>query len=1089
MNTPMRQKSNISSLIRHCLLVLLLCLAAEVYPQQNHIRTFVPRVEVSPTSGATAANSMVTTVYYDVAGRELQSVHHGVTPEGKDLVSHIVYDSLGHKSQEWSLLPLGTQGGGYVPLNAFTGSTYSGAYHIDFSYEPMTCGRVIAETGKTTPGKSVTYEYGYNRTVDELALTHYSVSAATTICNNGTYKHNSLSYTRQTDEDGSEIIVFKDNKDRTVLERRKGVYADRFLDTYYIYDIQDNLTCVLPPPAVDATAIEGTYKLSDTEELEQYAYFYGYDHRGHCISHKKPGTGWYYTIYDADSRPVLTATPEQCIRNEWNFIKYDGLGRVIQEGTVINATPLFTLINHFDTICVKESADFHMQYGYTGNILMGTSTVVLKTNFYDDYSFLTQGQFQNIFLTHPTGWVNPHSLLTGTLTHSLENPLEYSVTAYWYDERARNICILEFDNVNNVCSRQTLSYDFNDNIVRQVEEYHTDTNVITLMYDYTYDHAGRLISSTLTAAHSTGTHSASGTYIPQSYSYDEMCRKSTESLYGDNVVLTHLYYTDGKYRGVESNSLTQYLHYEAEPTIFGSQYFNGRISATETYQFGDTLGTRFYFSYDPFKRLSEAKGYDGSGSVYKNIMEGFGYDNVSNITGLYRSMPEGDVNLITFTHNGNHRVTAADYSSQRYPLEYEYMYIPQGTAADTYAYDLNGNETRDLTRGMLHARYNTLNLPDSITFTGGNILTFNYLADGRRVGTKAQIRQTPIVSPLAFRPIPLDPITTYSETRTGSLLFKNGRLSQIDIPGGYISLLNDTTLQPELKPYFFVKDYLGNVRLTCDGNTGEVLQSLEYLPSGVTYNRVNHSMQPCRFCGKEEVELHGFDMYDSGARWQYSLIPRFSTIDPLAEKYYHISPYAYCAGDPVNLVDPDGRIWDIVWDIYSVASGVSNAIDNIRSDNYTAAMQDVGGVTLDVLAAIIPGVPAVGSTAIKITRAGGDIVDAAKAIDKSGVQQKITKNLRNNLKRATGLDPKNMEAHHMLPQKFDVSFEEAEININHPKYGIWLEKTSHSKKSYEYNIKWEKFFEDFKKNNSEPSTEEIELFMKQVMKETFNIDL
>ena len=191
----------------------------------------------------------------------------------------------------------------------------------------------------------------------------------------------------------------------------------------------------------------------------------------------------------------------------------------------------------------------------------------------------------------------------------------------------------------------------------------------------------------------------------------------------------------------------------------------------------------------------------------------------------------------------------------------------------------------------------------------------------------------------------------------------------------------------------------------------------------------------------------------------------------------------------MNLVDPDGRIWDIVWDIYSVASGASNAIDNIRSDNYTAAMQDVGGVTLDVLAAIIPGVPAVGSTAIKITRAGDDIVDAAKAIDKSGVQQKITKNLRNNLKRATGLDPKNMDAHHMLPQKFNVYFEEAEININHPKYGIWLEKTSHSKKSYEYNIKWEKFFEKLKNNNSDPSTEEIELFMKQVMKKTFNIDL
>ena len=34
---------------------------------------------------------------------------------------------------------------------------------------------------------------------------------------------------------------------------------------------------------------------------------------------------------------------------------------------------------------------------------------------------------------------------------------------------------------------------------------------------------------------------------------------------------------------------------------------------------------------------------------------------------------------------------------------------------------------------------------------------------------------------------------------------------------------------------------------------------------------------------------------------------RFLSMDPLAEKYYHLSPYAYCAGDPVNLIDPDGR--------------------------------------------------------------------------------------------------------------------------------------------------------------------------------------
>lgn len=30
-------------------------------------------------------------------------------------------------------------------------------------------------------------------------------------------------------------------------------------------------------------------------------------------------------------------------------------------------------------------------------------------------------------------------------------------------------------------------------------------------------------------------------------------------------------------------------------------------------------------------------------------------------------------------------------------------------------------------------------------------------------------------------------------------------------------------------------------------------------------------------------------------------------MDPLAEKYYSISPYAYCGGNPVNRIDPDGR--------------------------------------------------------------------------------------------------------------------------------------------------------------------------------------
>lgn len=33
---------------------------------------------------------------------------------------------------------------------------------------------------------------------------------------------------------------------------------------------------------------------------------------------------------------------------------------------------------------------------------------------------------------------------------------------------------------------------------------------------------------------------------------------------------------------------------------------------------------------------------------------------------------------------------------------------------------------------------------------------------------------------------------------------------------------------------------------------------------------------------------------------------RFLTIDPLAEKYYNISPYAFCANNPIKFVDPNG---------------------------------------------------------------------------------------------------------------------------------------------------------------------------------------
>jgi hypothetical protein len=52
--------------------------------------------------------------------------------------------------------------------------------------------------------------------------------------------------------------------------------------------------------------------------------------------------------------------------------------------------------------------------------------------------------------------------------------------------------------------------------------------------------------------------------------------------------------------------------------------------------------------------------------------------------------------------------------------------------------------------------------------------------------------------------------------------------------------------------------------------------------------------------------MHGYDTYDYGVRGMYPDIMRFTTPDPLAEKYYSISPYAYCGNNPVIRIDPDG---------------------------------------------------------------------------------------------------------------------------------------------------------------------------------------
>ena len=65
----------------------------------------------------------------------------------------------------------------------------------------------------------------------------------------------------------------------------------------------------------------------------------------------------------------------------------------------------------------------------------------------------------------------------------------------------------------------------------------------------------------------------------------------------------------------------------------------------------------------------------------------------------------------------------------------EAVYTGECDFSTAYAYNANGNMTRDLNKGISNITYNLLNLPGEITFTDGKKVKYIYSADGTKVRT------------------------------------------------------------------------------------------------------------------------------------------------------------------------------------------------------------------------------------------------------------------------------------------------------------------------------------------------------------------
>jgi len=111
--------------------------------------------------------------------------------------------------------------------------------------------------------------------------------------------------------------------------------------------------------------------------------------------------------------------------------------------------------------------------------------------------------------------------------------------------------------------------------------------------------------------------------------------------------------------------------------------------------------------------------------------------------------------------------------------------------------------------------------------------------------------------------------------------------------------------------FFFHPDHLGSASWITD-MSGQPVQHLQYKPFGGEHvdqqaPGTDYS-ERFRFTGKERDAETGYDYF--GARYYSSSLGIWLSVDPLSDKYPSLSPYVYCADNPMKLVDPTGMIID-----------------------------------------------------------------------------------------------------------------------------------------------------------------------------------
>ena len=131
-------------------------------------------------------------------------------------------------------------------------------------------------------------------------------------------------------------------------------------------------------------------------------------------------------------------------------------------------------------------------------------------------------------------------------------------------------------------------------------------------------------------------------------------------------------------------------------------------------------------------------------------------------------------------------------------------------------------------------------------------------------------------------------------------------------------------------------NHLGNVLAVVSGekkgSSAQILSLTDYYPFGMEmdgrkYEKDGDYMYG--FTGHEKEFDMANDVYTTDFRLLDARVGRWLSVDPMFKKYAGISSYNYCAGNPVVMVDPDGRE-----NVYSYANIPENRINICKAKNY-----------------------------------------------------------------------------------------------------------------------------------------------------------